>query len=233
MQKSKKTAVKEWVKAHGIPVVIAFVLGALACHFGGPANAAEQPSLETRIVHAIGVIDGNAEDFTKAGPPRVRSLKRVLGFDVTAAQRDAAWDAYQARALPAEPALQAKLDAALEAFAVVSADKADLRANLEATTAAAGKQRARAEAAEAEVDRARGEAREANWRATNRVREANRRAATAEAAAKLAEAKTAALMSGLPVCSDERAVLAADESWRASSVRAKARKLLDCLAVGE
>lgn len=238
---TKTAAAKAWLKSHGIPVVVAFVLGALACHFGGPAAAAEPPPIETRIVHAIGVLDGNAEAFTKSGKPRVKAIERLLGTDISAAQRDAGWKAYRAGEKPAEcpvcaepdPNLQAKLDAAIEAFATASAEKADLRANLDATTAAAEKQRKRAEAAEAKIDSARDEAREARWQADARVREANARAAKATALAKAAESKTADAIAGRSVCAAERAVLAADKSWTAGSVREKARKLLDCLAVGE
>ena len=52
--------------------------------------------LGEEIVDAIGKLeDGNAEHWTKGGKPEVRALEAVLNYDITAAERDAAWDAYQ------------------------------------------------------------------------------------------------------------------------------------------
>ena len=48
----------------------------------------------SRIVDAIDSLAG-PQDWTKSGKPRVRSLEKILGFDITAAQRDSAHKAYK------------------------------------------------------------------------------------------------------------------------------------------
>ena len=62
-----------------------------------PANAIyAAPTAEERIVYAIGVLDGDAERFTKSGKPRVKALEALLDADASGAERDAAWATYKA-----------------------------------------------------------------------------------------------------------------------------------------
>ena len=43
---------------------------------------------------------GRASDFTKSGKPRVRAIEKLLGYDITAAQRNAAWARIKAASVP-------------------------------------------------------------------------------------------------------------------------------------
>ena len=59
-----------------------------------PETAAQDR--KARIIAAIGELDpDNPEHFTKGGKPEVKALEAILGFDITAAERDAAWAAFQ------------------------------------------------------------------------------------------------------------------------------------------
>jgi hypothetical protein len=35
--------------------------------------------------------EGDEKNFTSMGDPKVKPIERVLGYDITAAERDAAW----------------------------------------------------------------------------------------------------------------------------------------------
>ena len=50
------------------------------------------------IEHAIGILEvkGDRAAYTKAGKPRVKALETILGEDISAAERDAAWKAFKA-----------------------------------------------------------------------------------------------------------------------------------------
>ena len=41
------------------------------------------------------VEEGNTKDFGRDGTPKVRSVEKILGYDISAADRDAAWDIFQ------------------------------------------------------------------------------------------------------------------------------------------
>lgn len=60
-------------------------------------QAAEPPSSE-RILELVGAIEKldteNEDHFTESGIPEVAALKELVGGKVTAAERDAAWKAY-------------------------------------------------------------------------------------------------------------------------------------------
>jgi hypothetical protein len=45
------------------------------------------------IVSAIGQLldQGKTKNFSKTGEPKVRSIEAILGYDITADERDAAW----------------------------------------------------------------------------------------------------------------------------------------------
>lgn len=65
----------------------------------GPVDA-ETPASQAVDVAAAGIAiraltPGNPEHWTKAGKPRVRALEAQLGFDISAADRDAAWQEIQ------------------------------------------------------------------------------------------------------------------------------------------
>ena len=48
-------------------------------------------------VDAIGILveEGNPKDFGRDGTPKVRSIERILSYDITAADRDVAWAKFQ------------------------------------------------------------------------------------------------------------------------------------------
>ncbi|MCF8491363.1 MAG: hypothetical protein K9H18_19530 [Rhodospirillum sp.] len=51
------------------------------------------------LIAAIGKLDrANPAHFTKGGKPETKALEDVVERQVTATERDAAWDAFQARA---------------------------------------------------------------------------------------------------------------------------------------
>ena len=47
------------------------------------------------IVEAIGELDPE-DGFTESGVPRVNALEEIVGFDITAEDRDEAWELYNA-----------------------------------------------------------------------------------------------------------------------------------------
>lgn len=56
-----------------------------------------EPLTEARIVEAIGQLDpDNTEHWTNGNAPQIHALKEVLGEVVSATERDAAWETYQA-----------------------------------------------------------------------------------------------------------------------------------------
>lgn len=65
-----------------------------------PAPATDLEKVE-KAVEAIGRLDPlNPEHFTNQGIPRVDAIGKLLGYDITAEQRDAAWAAVQAQKQP-------------------------------------------------------------------------------------------------------------------------------------
>lgn len=56
----------------------------------------KEPLTEAQIVQAIGKLDpANKEHFTKSNKPNANVLADMLNKDVSAAERDAAWEAFQ------------------------------------------------------------------------------------------------------------------------------------------
>jgi hypothetical protein len=49
------------------------------------------------VVDAITLLveKANPRDFNRFGTPKVRSIERILGYDITAVDRDVAWETYQ------------------------------------------------------------------------------------------------------------------------------------------
>jgi len=69
-----------------------------------PAPSAQRPEgddLTAEILSKIDALD-ESEDFTHAGVPSVPALTRALGYDISAAERDAAWVRYQEQNAPAK-----------------------------------------------------------------------------------------------------------------------------------
>lgn len=68
------------------------------------ANDKEPPApsvTEAQIVAAIGELDpANSEQWTKGNKPKTDVLTDLLGTDISAAERDAAWETHQANAVP-------------------------------------------------------------------------------------------------------------------------------------
>jgi hypothetical protein len=44
---------------------------------------------------ALLIEEANPMDFSRDGTPKVRSIERILGYDITAAERDSAWATFQ------------------------------------------------------------------------------------------------------------------------------------------
>lgn len=63
------------------------------------AKPADAEALTAAIVDAIGQLDKDkAENWTKGGVPQVGAIEAVLGYEISAGERDAAWTAFQAEA---------------------------------------------------------------------------------------------------------------------------------------
>ena len=62
------------------------------------ASEADQAKRASEVVAAIGVLvaEGNPIDFNRSGSPQVRSLEKILGYDISNAERDSAWKTYKA-----------------------------------------------------------------------------------------------------------------------------------------
>ena len=57
-----------------------------------------EPALTTpNAVDAVALLveEANPKDFDRNGMPKVRSVERVLGSDINAADRDVAWETFQ------------------------------------------------------------------------------------------------------------------------------------------
>jgi hypothetical protein len=68
------------------------------------------------IIDAIEVLDENNEDhWTTTGKPDTRALSDVLDRQVTAAERDAAWEAYNAPEFSAEDETEQTVEPPVEA----------------------------------------------------------------------------------------------------------------------
>jgi len=46
---------------------------------------------------ALGLVveEGNPDDFGRDGTPKVKAIEKILGYDISAADRDVAWAAFQ------------------------------------------------------------------------------------------------------------------------------------------
>ena len=210
------------------------------------AAAIDGPPVEQRIVSAIGLLDGTASAFTKGGVPRVRAIEKLIGDDITAAQRDAGWAAYSAgpqcpecvapivdRSVPHED-MRTQLDAITAALTREALKGQQLNEQLETSHDATAAQRVRAERAEGQIANARTTARLAQRKANRAVSEATVREAAARDLARAAEAKTSAVLAGESVCRSERRGLAGKvDEWFADGWREAAGELLRCLSIGE
>ena len=56
-----------------------------------------EPALVTPIANAIRLLveQGNTKDFSKEGLPKVKAVEKILGYDISAADRDAGWAIFQ------------------------------------------------------------------------------------------------------------------------------------------
>ena len=166
---------------------------------------------EACILRAIDTLaPGAPGQWTKGGKPKVGAIEAVAGIDITAAERDRAWSKYagwkeQRHALEELRGALAEAESERDGY---KEDAARRQAEVDDMGVSIGR-----------MDRAR--------------RAAEARAASAERRAVMAESKTGSLLLGTPVCAAERAVVQADDSWRAKTLRAKADRLLRCLAAGE
>ena len=68
-----------------------------------PAKKPAGDTLTAALAEAIGGLDkGDEELWTNSGKPNTKALEAVLGYPVSAAERDAAWAAVEASAKAAE-----------------------------------------------------------------------------------------------------------------------------------
>jgi hypothetical protein len=67
----------------------------------------DMPNKLQQIVAAIGNLNPET-DFTGGGKPKVEALEAVLGFDISAEERDAAWQASEEPPAPDEAAAKAE-----------------------------------------------------------------------------------------------------------------------------
>ena len=77
--------------------------GVISAHPPADESGAEEPGPKEvdidEVIDAIDHLDPDDPDrWTKTGKPQVVPLEDYLGYDISAAQRDAAWEQYQAKA---------------------------------------------------------------------------------------------------------------------------------------
>ena len=134
-------------------LAVAFAFAALT--FSSTVDAAGTVASDV-IEDAIGILEfkGDQAQYTKAGKPRVKALESILGADISAAERDAAWKLYKTPKVEAVPVDTSQLEGHI----------ADLTGHLETA-------RARADRAEASIANIK-------WEAETRIAQA-----TADAAA--------------------------------------------------
>ena len=205
------------------PMFAAAAIALAGCGFP-PATLADTPpgcvpDRATCILEAVHALEAASVQahWTKSGKPRVSALETVAGFDVSAAERDAAWAAY-----PEWKAERQVLDDLREALAGVTAERDRLVGDVESLSDRVADRDAALERAHRDTRTAEREA----AAATDRASKADTRAAQAEE-------KARALSTGVPVCTAERAIVRTDDSWLASGLREKVTALLACLDVGD
>lgn len=88
------------------------------------SRPSDTEALAAAIVGAIRGLDVNVSgNFTRGGSPQVAVLEKVLGYDITAGERDAAW---KVASVPVEnPPAPDRVPAIQEAIGVLDADNAE------------------------------------------------------------------------------------------------------------
>lgn len=79
---------------------VAVEAGARAKDLAPRPSKPERPEgddLMSDIVSKIDTLDAEGEDYTAAGIPSVPALEKALAYNITAAERNAAWDIYQSQ----------------------------------------------------------------------------------------------------------------------------------------
>lgn len=94
----------------------------LAAAVSTATAAPKRPGVTPELIGgAIAILDFNRDDaqWTKGGKPRVDAIENILNADISAAERDAAWDAWRSPPVPAADTaqLEADLSAAMKARA--------------------------------------------------------------------------------------------------------------------
>ena len=191
-----------------------------------PKRAGVTPDL---IVSAIAVLGFNhaPEDWTKSGKPKVAAIERVLDADISAADRDGAWDAYRAGPSDSELAAQARAAAQDRDAALVEIN--DLRHTLQDARDSSRGWQARAERAEGAIAEVRSGARAVKDRYEGMMAaaESDRDAASRlrrEARSVLAEAEARERGAGPPAGRGCRkalrgVVIDADVGWLSGNVK--------------
>ena len=97
LRKASPEEVGVFVGAMGADPDIAWAPPAIGETEEDPAAASAQEVREERLIGAIATLEvGNREHFTGSGKPLVDALEATTGLnDVTAAERDVAWEKYQ------------------------------------------------------------------------------------------------------------------------------------------
>ena len=189
--------------------------------FSLPAAAADPPGCaadrDACILAAIHELEPGGPGWTKGGKPRVAALEAATGLDISGLERDRAFAEY-----PAWKERRAELDELAKSLAAMTADRDSQVGEVLRLQERSDALEVELAQAEAELDRTM----RASSSATDEARAAVRRADAAEK-------KLRAVMGGVPVCEAERAVVRADDSWRAKSLRRKVDDLLACLERGE
>lgn len=75
-----------------------FIRRGLALESGKVPKDSKIDDRESDIIEAIGMLkEGKKEHWTQGGKPEVKALEEILGHDITAKERDEAFDKFQAQ----------------------------------------------------------------------------------------------------------------------------------------
>lgn len=221
---------------------------ALDVAIAAPKRPGVTPDL---VAAAIAILEFNHDptEWTKGGTPKVAAIEKILNADISAADRDLAWQSRKVGELDAVMVeeLQAGLSAATQDRDAALADALEIRRLLGAARSDRDQWRARANTAEASIDAIRrgAEAAQARYEGLMAAAEADRDAADRlrrEARTVLDQAERRERGAGPPASRDcskalRDLVIDADVGWLSGdvSVDEKGRRMLAaaCLFSGD
>lgn len=213
------------VIAVGILVAVAMNVASAA-----PKRPGVTPDL---VAGAIALLEFNHDptEWTQGGKPKVAAIEKILNADISAADRDLAWQSHKAGPAGAGAAaqLEADLSAAVQDRDDALADSLETRRALEVMTRERGRWQDRAERAEASIEAVRrsAQAAQARYEGLMADAEADRAAAARlqrEARSVLADAEARERGAGPPASRDCREalrdlVIDADVGWLSGDVK--------------